>query len=248
MGMANTLGMSYDALYGFTIQGIHDLANGPGDSVQLWKFLANGVFEPGRSKNSTPKLRIGGWVTPLLKLMRVPLRGKLENKKFMDIPYLGKAVILVGELKGIYGYSFKYEGTPRIIIFPNKEFTSFEYNDMINFQPLSRFFHDLIQKPLTPIRRPRKNVRPAGPRGHKHEAIICTIYGSERYYTCPSSAQQQPGSLQDMYVEMRTMTHWNKFQDRVIRMLVNDVKSLKKAMSEEHLARIVARAKTCKWW
>ncbi|CAN8319402.1 unnamed protein product, partial [Cochlearia groenlandica] len=75
--------------------------------------------------DSTLKLSIRGWVTLILKLMRVPLKGKFENARLMDIPYLAK-------------------------------------------------------------------LRP----------------------------------LQEMYVEMRRMSRWNKFQERVIRKLVNEVNSL----------------------
>ncbi|CAN8289378.1 unnamed protein product [Cochlearia groenlandica] len=40
------------ALYGFTLRGVHELVNAPGEINQLWNFVANRVFEPGRSKSS----------------------------------------------------------------------------------------------------------------------------------------------------------------------------------------------------
>ncbi|CAN8255123.1 unnamed protein product [Cochlearia groenlandica] len=39
-------------LYGFTILGVHELVNEPGESNKLWNFVANGVSEQGRSKSS----------------------------------------------------------------------------------------------------------------------------------------------------------------------------------------------------
>ncbi|CAN8320447.1 unnamed protein product [Cochlearia groenlandica] len=163
--------------------------------------------------------------------MRVPLMGKLEGARFIDIHYLAKAVIIVGELEGRYGYSLKHEGIPRIILLPNEECTSFEYNGAISFQPSSQFLYNLIQQPLEPIRGPRKKLRPAGPIVHEHEPMNQTIYGSKHYYSRPTAAPRQHGPLQDMYVEMKRMTRWRKFQDRVIMKLVNEVKSLKKAIS-----------------
>ncbi|CAN8319434.1 unnamed protein product [Cochlearia groenlandica] len=101
--------------------------------------------------------------------MRVPLLDKIEGARFMDIPYLAKGVVIVGELEGRYGYSFKYGSTLCIILLPNEQY--------INFS---------------------------------------------RYYSRPTAAPRQPGPLQDMYVEMRKMTRWNKFQGRVIRKLFNE--------------------------
>ncbi|CAN8318939.1 unnamed protein product, partial [Cochlearia groenlandica] len=103
----------------------------------------------GHRTDSTLKLSIGGWVTLILKLMRVPLRNKFENARLMDIPYLAKVVILVGEWEGRYGKSFQYNESPCIVLIPNEECTIFEYNNAIDFRTLSQFFHDPIQQPLT---------------------------------------------------------------------------------------------------
>ncbi|CAN8289381.1 unnamed protein product [Cochlearia groenlandica] len=115
----------------------------------------------------TAKLSIGGWVTPILKLMRVPLMGKFEGARFRDIPYLAKEVVIVGELEGRYGYSFKYGGTPRIILLLNEECTSFRYNEALSFQPPSRAHHDPIRQPLEPICGPRNKLQPKSTNGGK---------------------------------------------------------------------------------
>ncbi|CAN8255103.1 unnamed protein product [Cochlearia groenlandica] len=125
----------------------------------------------------------------------------------------------------------------RIILLPNRECTSFDGHNAIHFEPGWDHFHDVTWEPLTSVRGPRKTTRPAGPRMREYEPMPHSVYGSKLYYPGPSSAPRQPGPLQDMYMEMKRMTRWSLFQDRAIRKLVREVKSLKKTIKKGSVVR-----------
>ncbi|CAN8242683.1 unnamed protein product [Cochlearia groenlandica] len=122
--------------------------------VQHWAWTRSDV---------TPRLSIGGLITPILKIMHIPMKYKLEDAKLMDMPYLARALIIVGEWEERYGYSFKNGETHRIVLLLNETCTSFVYNEAIDFLPSSQYFHDQPEQPLSSIRLPKKIMRPARP-------------------------------------------------------------------------------------
>ncbi|CAN8271830.1 unnamed protein product [Cochlearia groenlandica] len=94
--------------------------------------------------------------------MHIPLLGEVENQTFMDIPYLAKQLVIVGECGEKYGYSFKVGDVQRIVLLPNQDCTSFDCHDAIHFEPGWDHFHDVTREPLTYVRGPRKTTRTAG--------------------------------------------------------------------------------------
>ncbi|CAN8307384.1 unnamed protein product [Cochlearia groenlandica] len=90
--------------------------------------------------------------------MHLPLLGEVEYPTFMDIPYLAKQLIIIGECGEKYEYSFKMGDVQRIVLLPNRDCTSFDGHDAIHFQPGWDHLHDETREPLTSIREPRKTT------------------------------------------------------------------------------------------
>ncbi|CAN8288608.1 unnamed protein product [Cochlearia groenlandica] len=76
-------------------------------------------------------------------MVQVEHKGKLEESKLM--PYLGRVVIIVGELDERYGYSFKLNGTQHTVLLQNEMYTSFGCNDALAFQQSRQQFLDPTQ-------------------------------------------------------------------------------------------------------
>ncbi|CAN8319003.1 unnamed protein product [Cochlearia groenlandica] len=249
MGIVNTLGISYDVYQEVTCMFLATLEvvldnigsqvaqNTCGDSIRFTDS------NKGRSKSSQIRHIAVRYVQKLLSREFFPRRETCQVNN-NEVIFLQQGVPVkirrspgrnhlfptIEELRPSTIRIF-LRGAPCIILLPNEECTSFEYNDVISFQPSSRFFATRSNNVSKLYEDQRKKVRPAGPRVHEREPINRTVYGSERYYSRPTYALRQHGPLQDMYVEMRRMTCCNKFQERVIRKLVNEAKSLKKEIS-----------------
>ncbi|CAN8242305.1 unnamed protein product [Cochlearia groenlandica] len=148
----------------------------------------------------------------------------------MDIPFVAKLTWINGELDGSYGYTFDLESHQRMVLLPNERWTSFRYRDTVYFQP--NRLQNAVEAPLVPIRGTHKPAIPIGPPQQRFDNLHYTTCVSQRYRPGKMAMSSKSGPLQDIYVEMKNMMRWNKFQDRTIGKLVKELKSLKKKLAK----------------
>ncbi|KAL0702413.1 hypothetical protein Bca4012_058535 [Brassica carinata] len=179
----------------------------------------------------TPKIGIGGLITPLLEFLGVHLGNDAAGPYFIDGPYLRIATYFSGRYKGSYVYHYYLKGKPVEVLLPNRNLTSLERPGTVSFNITKEDFLG-EHGSLEPITSSKKRNAPM-----RYDTLAAEEskpdYGPPRYYFKEYDGVLPPGALREAHEHIERLQRWNKAQDRTIFKLKDKCKALSKTVKRQ---------------
>ena len=201
--------------------------------VDRFRYYRDWAWE---TYDTSPKIGIGGLITPLLEHKGISLGKDIKGPDFMDAHYLRSAQYFSGMYEESYVYHFVYKGNKAELLLPNRELTRLDGPSGISFNiPAEAYLgeHGSL-RPIGTSTQNRPEQRHTEPEDDIAEAGDAEpVYGQPRYTFTPYSGTLPPGALRDAHDHIRLLQKWNKAQDRTIEKLKLKCKILSQTVKQQ---------------